>query len=68
MLNVTRPSAPPRTAVLTSAVQLQSAQDSLLQADTARVASQLSWAETQQAALTQVIAAIDHQGTLFTAL
>ena len=49
-------------------MQLQSAQDSLLQTDTAQVASQLSSAETQQAALTQVIAAIDHQGTLFTAL
>jgi flagellar hook-associated protein 3 FlgL len=46
-------------------VQLQSAQDSLLQTDTAQVASQLSAAETQQAALTQVIAAIDQQGTLF---
>jgi flagellar hook-associated protein 3 FlgL len=49
-------------------VQLQSAQDSLLQTDTAQVASQLSSAETQQAALTQVIAAIDQQGTLFATL
>ena len=49
-------------------VQLQSAQDSLLQTDTAQAASQLSAAETQQAALTQVIAAIDQQGTLFSAL
>jgi flagellin-like hook-associated protein FlgL len=49
-------------------VQLQSAQDSLLQTDTAQAASQLSAAETQQAALTQVIAAIDKQGTLFSAL
>jgi flagellar hook-associated protein 3 FlgL len=48
--------------------QLLSAQDSLLQADTAQVASQLSSAETQQAALTQVIAAIDGQGTLFNEL
>lgn len=39
-------------------VQLQSAQ----------VASQLSSAETQQAALTQVIAAVDQQGTLFGAI
>jgi flagellar hook-associated protein 3 FlgL len=50
------------------AVQLQSAQDSLLQTDTAQVASQLSSAETQQAALTQVIAALDQQGTLFSRL
>jgi flagellin-like hook-associated protein FlgL len=49
-------------------VQLQSAQDALLQTDTAQVASQLSSAETQQAALTQVIAAIDQQGTLFSQL
>jgi flagellar hook-associated protein 3 FlgL len=49
-------------------VQLQSAQDSLLQTDTAQVSSQLSSAETQQAALTQVIAAIEKQGTLFEAL
>ena len=49
-------------------VQLQSAQDSLLQTDTAQVASQLSSAETQQAALTQVIAAVDQQGTLFGAI
>lgn len=48
--------------------QLQSAQDGLLQTDTAQVASQLSSAETQQSALTQVIAAIDKQGTLFDAL
>lgn len=48
--------------------QLQSAQDSLIQADTAQVATQLSSAETQQAALTQVIAAIDQQGTLFNML
>ncbi len=49
-------------------VQLQSAQDSLLQTNTAQVASELSSAETQQSALTQVIAAIDQQGTLFSAL
>jgi flagellar hook-associated protein 3 FlgL len=49
-------------------VQLQSAQDTLLQTDTAQAASQLSTAETQQAALTQVIAAIEQQGTLFQAL
>lgn len=49
-------------------IQLQSAQDSLLQTNTAQVASELSSAETQQSALTQVIAAIDQQGTLFNAL
>lgn len=48
--------------------QLQSAQDNLLQTNTAQVASQLSSAETQQSALTQVIAAIDKQGTLFSML
>lgn len=48
--------------------QLRSTQDSLLQADTAQVATQLSSSETQQAALTQVIAAIDKQGTLFRVL
>lgn len=50
------------------AVQLQSSQDALLQTDTAQVASQLSSAETQQAALTQIIASIDQQGTLFGAI
>lgn len=49
-------------------VQLQSVQDTLLQTDTPQVASQLSSAETQQAALTQVIAAIEQQGTLFSVL
>lgn len=49
-------------------VQLKAAQNSLIQTDTATVASQLSSAETQQAALTQVIAAIDQQGTLFNEL
>jgi len=46
-------------------VQLLSAQDNLIQTDTASVASQLSLSETQQAALTQVIAALDQQGNLF---
>jgi flagellar hook-associated protein 3 FlgL len=49
-------------------IQLQSAQNTLLQTDTAQVSSQLSSAETQQAALTEVIAAIEKQGTLFEAL
>lgn len=48
--------------------QLLSAQDDLIQTDTAQVATQLSTAETQQTALTQVIAAIEQQGTLFKAL
>lgn len=48
--------------------QLASAQDSLIEADTAQVATELSHVETQQAALTQVIAAIDKQGTLFDVL
>jgi len=48
--------------------QLLSAQDTLLQTDTAGVATQLSTAETQQASLTQVIAALEQQGTLFQAL
>ena len=52
----------------TESTQLQSAQDSLIQTDTAQVATQLSSAETQQSALTQVIAAIDQQGTLFNLL
>ena len=45
--------------------QLAQAQNTLLQADSAQVATQLSSSETQQAALTQVIAAIDQQGNLF---
>jgi sigma54-dependent transcription regulator len=49
-------------------VQLQSAQDTLIQTDTAQVATQLNLAETQQAALTQVIAALEKQETLFQAL
>jgi DNA-binding NtrC family response regulator len=48
--------------------QFQSAQDTLIQANTAQVATQLSSAETQQSALTQVIAAIEKQGTLFNVL
>ena len=46
-------------------VQLLSAQDNLIQTDTASVATQLKTAETQQAALTQVIASIEQQGNLF---
>jgi flagellar hook-associated protein 3 FlgL len=51
-----------------ASTQLASAQNSMIQTNTAQVASQLSSAETQQAALTQVIAAIDQQGTLFNEL
>lgn len=46
-------------------IQLRSAQNSLIQTDTAQAASQLSSTETQQAALIQVIAAVNQQGTLF---
>jgi flagellar hook-associated protein 3 FlgL len=46
-------------------VQLLSAQDNLIQTDVPTVATQLSTAQTQRAALTQVITALDQQGTLF---
>lgn len=46
-------------------LQLKAAQNSLIQTDTAKVASQLSSTEAQQSALIQVIAAVDQQGTLF---
>ena len=49
-------------------LQLKAAQNSLIQTDTAKVASQLSSTETQQSALIQVIAAVDQQGTLFNML
>lgn len=45
--------------------QLASEQNSLLQADTGQLATELSSSETQQAALIQVITAVDQQGTLF---
>lgn len=48
--------------------QLASAQNNLIAADPAKVATELSQAETQQTALTQIIAAIDKQGTLFDVL
>jgi flagellar hook-associated protein 3 FlgL len=53
------------SASSSEAIQLQSAQNALIQVDTAQVATQLSSAETQQAALTNVIAALEKQGTLF---
>lgn len=49
-------------------VQLASAQNGLIQTDMAKAASQLSLTQTQQASLTQVIAAIDKEGTLFSYL
>lgn len=49
-------------------IQLRSAQNALIQTDTAKAASQLSSTETQQTALIQVIAAVDQQGTLFNQL
>lgn len=49
-------------------VQLSSAQNALIQTNMAQAASKLSSAETQQASLTQVIASIDKQGTLFSYL
>lgn len=49
-------------------VQLASAQNGLMQTDMATAASQLSSVETQQASLTEVIAAIENEGTLFSDL
>lgn len=54
--------------ISSESIQLHSAQNALLQTDTAKAASQLSSTETQQAALIQVIAAVDQQGTLFNQL
>jgi flagellar hook-associated protein 3 FlgL len=48
--------------------QLQAVQDSLIQANTAQVATQLSTSETQGTALLDTIAALDQQPTLFTVL
>ena len=48
--------------------QLQSLQDSLIQADTAQVATQLSTSETQGTALLDTIAGLEQQPTLFTIL
>jgi flagellar hook-associated protein 3 FlgL len=48
--------------------QLQSVQDSLIQANTAQVATQLSSSETQGTALLDTIAALEQEPTLFTAL
>jgi flagellar hook-associated protein 3 FlgL len=48
--------------------QLQSVQDSLIQADTAQVATQLSTSETQGTALLDTIAGLEQLPTLFTVL
>jgi flagellar hook-associated protein 3 FlgL len=48
--------------------QLQSVEDSLIQADTAQVAAQLSTSETQGTALLDTIAGLEQQPTLFTIL
>jgi len=56
-----------QTYAASESTQLQSAQTNLLQADVAQVAAKLSTAETQQSALTQVIAALG-KGSLFDAL
>jgi len=48
--------------------QLQSVQDSLIQADTAQVATQLSTSETQGTALLDTIAGLEQLPTLFTIL
>ncbi|MGC2251427.1 MAG: flagellar hook-associated protein 3, partial [Acidobacteriaceae bacterium] len=48
--------------------QLQSVQDSLIQADTAQVATQLSTSETQGTALLDTIAGLEQEPTLFTVL
>lgn len=56
-----------QTYAQSESTQLLSAQTNLLQADYAQVATKLSTAETQQSALTQVIAALG-KGSLFDAL
>jgi flagellar hook-associated protein 3 FlgL len=48
--------------------QLQSVQDTLIQANTAQVATELSSSETQGTALIDTIAALEQQPTLFTVL
>ncbi len=48
--------------------QLQSAEDNLIQTNTAQVATQLSSTETRQTALMDMIASLDQQGTLFNVL
>lgn len=48
--------------------QLQAVQDTLIQANTAQVATELSTSETQGTALLDTIAALDQEPTLFTIL
>jgi flagellar hook-associated protein 3 FlgL len=48
--------------------QLQAVQDSLIQADTAQVATQLSSSETQATALLDTIAGLEQEPTLFSVL
>jgi flagellar hook-associated protein 3 FlgL len=48
--------------------QLQSAENNLIQANTAQVAAQLSSTATQHTALTDIIASLDQQQTLFDVL
>jgi flagellar hook-associated protein 3 FlgL len=53
----------------TQGTQIMSAQTSLMQADVAQVSTQLSTAETQQAALTQVVNILEkNNGNLFSLL
>lgn len=49
-------------------IQLQSVQDTLVQANTAEVATELSASTTRNTALMDTIAALDQQGTLFNVL
>jgi len=58
-----------QTYTQTQGTQITSAQTNLLQADVAQVATQLSTAETQQAALTQVVNLLEqNSGGLFSVL
>jgi flagellar hook-associated protein 3 FlgL len=56
------------TYLQSQTTQLQAAQDTLIQTNTAQVASQLSATETQQTALVDMIGSLDQQGTLFDVL
>jgi flagellar hook-associated protein 3 FlgL len=58
-----------QTYTQTQGTQITSAQTNLLQADVAQVSTQLSTAETQQAALTQVVSLLEkNNGDLFSLL
>lgn len=56
------------TYASSESVQLKSSQSALIQTDDAAVATDLSQSETQEAAMTQMIAAIEQQGNLFQVL